>query len=399
MTDTARLGLPLLAAGQAQKHVTHNEALALLDALVQMRLDGLDRNDPPATPAEGAAYAVGPAPTGDWTGRAGMVALRSGGAWTFLSPAEGWLAWDGETGRLTVRTGAGWKGVDALVRALSELDTLSVGTGADPNNRLSVKARSALFAAPGSEGADGSVRIVLNRGAADGTASHLFQSNWSGRAETGISGDDRWRLKVSADGTSWHDAITADPAQGAVRIDVLTSGRDGPGFGGHIEIGHGDSRSGMVLIDASGAGKTGSAVVLRRGDDVVGSITTTPAGTVYGSVSDARLKCDVAPIADASERLAALKPCRFAFRSDPARRLDGFLAQEAAAVVPEAVTGAPDAVDADGIPVPMTLDPARLVPLLTASVQELAARVEALERKRDGRAQCAAVPPGPPESA
>ncbi len=399
MTDTARLGLPLLAAGQAQKHVTHNEALALIDALVQMRLEGLDRNDPPGTPAEGAAYAVGSAPTGAWAGRAGTVALRSGGAWRFLAPAEGWTAWDGGTGRVVIRAGGEWKSADALIRALSDLDTLSLGTGPDPNNRLSVKARSALFSAPGNEGADASLRVVFNRGAAGGSATHLFQSNWSGRAETGLAGDDRWRLKVSADGATWREAITADPAKGSVRIDALTSGRDGPGFGGRIEIGYGDARPALVCLDAGAVGSTGNAAVFRRGTAVVGSITTTPAGTVYGSVSDARLKRDVTPIADALERLAVLKPCRFAFSTDAERRFDGFLAHEAARAVPEAVTGTPDAVDGDGMPVPMTLDLARLVPLLTACVQELAARVEALERKRDRWAECARVPEGPPESA
>jgi hypothetical protein len=398
MTDTARLGLPLLAAGQAQKHVTHNEALALLDALVQMRLEAVDVNDPPEAPAEGEAHGVGPAPSGAWSGRAGAVAVRSGGAWTFLTPAEGWTAWDAGTGRLLVRTGSGWRSLDALLKRLGDLDALAIGTALDPNNPLSVKARSALFSSPGTEGEDGSLRVAFNRGAASGAATHLFQSDWSGRAETGLAGDDRWRLKVSVDGSLWRDAIVADPARGSVRIDALTSGRDGPGFGGRIEIGHTATRVGIVFLDASPSAEPGAAVVFRRGDAVAGSITTTAAGTVYGTVSDVRLKRDVAPITDALERLALLKPCRFAFRDAPERRLDGFLAHEAARAVPEAVTGAPDAEDEAEAPVPMTLDLARLVPLLTASVQKLAAKVEALERNRDRRAECAPAPPGPSES-
>ncbi|KTD99686.1 DUF2793 domain-containing protein [Sphingopyxis sp. H115] len=92
MTDmlaTPRLALPLLAVAQAQKEVTHNEALVLLDALVHAAvLDG-PLADPPADPAEGQCWIVGADPTGAWSGQAMAIACWSAGGWRFAAPRAG----------------------------------------------------------------------------------------------------------------------------------------------------------------------------------------------------------------------------------------------------------------------------------------------------------------------
>ena len=94
MTDTtAILGLPYLLPSQAQKHVTHNEALRQLDALVQLSAAEIGADTPPADPAEGDLYILGAAPTGSWAGQAGALALWEGSAWAFIAPREGWRAW------------------------------------------------------------------------------------------------------------------------------------------------------------------------------------------------------------------------------------------------------------------------------------------------------------------
>src|SRR3954451_6678588 len=90
---TSNLGLPLLAADQAQKHVTHNEALLLVDALVFLALLDRDLASPPSSPAEGARYLVAASPIGAWAGHAGHVAGYQDGGWTFLWPRVGWRAW------------------------------------------------------------------------------------------------------------------------------------------------------------------------------------------------------------------------------------------------------------------------------------------------------------------
>lgn len=95
MTDqtTARLALPLLQAGQAQKEASHNEALALLDLAAQAVVQAVGRNDPPADPAVGACWIVGTAPLGAWSGHAGAIAGWTAGGWRFLAPREGMAAW------------------------------------------------------------------------------------------------------------------------------------------------------------------------------------------------------------------------------------------------------------------------------------------------------------------
>jgi len=117
----------------------------------------------------------------------------------------------------------------------------------------------------------------------------------------------------------------------------------------------------------------------------VGYIATSGTTTSYVTSSDYRLKTDAQPMTGASDRVLALKPVNFAWKADGSR-VDGFLAHEAQAVVPEAVTGEKDAVDAEGNPEYQGIDQSKLVPLLTAALQEalteiadLKARVAALE--------------------
>ena len=113
----------------------------------------------------------------------------------------------------------------------------------------------------------------------------------------------------------------------------------------------------------------------QRTSGTVGAISTTTTSTSYNTSSDYRLKEDWQPMTGASERVKALKPVNFAWKVDGSR-VDGFLAHEAQAVVPEAVTGEKDAVDAEGKPVYQGIDQSKLVPLLTAALQEALAEIE-----------------------
>jgi hypothetical protein len=111
----------------------------------------------------------------------------------------------------------------------------------------------------------------------------------------------------------------------------------------------------------------------------VGSINVTTTTTAYNTSSDYRLKENVTAVADGIIRLQQLKPSRFNFIADPGKTVDGFIAHEAQAVVPECVTGTKDEVDADGNPVYQGIDQSKLVPLLTAALQEAIAKIETLE--------------------
>ncbi len=105
---TPHLALPYIAAAQAQKHVTHNEALRLIDGITQLAVEASNATTPPASPAEGARYLLGATPTGAWAGRGGALALLVDGAWLFATPSIGWIAYDKAVGALKVLKASGW---------------------------------------------------------------------------------------------------------------------------------------------------------------------------------------------------------------------------------------------------------------------------------------------------
>jgi hypothetical protein len=131
------------------------------------------------------------------------------------------------------------------------------------------------------------------------------------------------------------------------------------------------------MISANTGAATLQVFANNNGD--IGSITTSGSATAYNTSSDYRLKENVTPVPDGITRLQQLKPSRFNFIADPGKTVDGFLAHEAQAVVPECVTGTKDAVDEDDNPVYQGIDQSKLVPLLTAALQEAITRIEQLE--------------------
>ena len=90
---TSRHGLPMLQAGQAQKEVTHNEALVMLDLLAHPAVEALGAVTPPAAPEPGQAWIVGPDASGAWAGQEGALALWTAGGWRFAQARAGMLAW------------------------------------------------------------------------------------------------------------------------------------------------------------------------------------------------------------------------------------------------------------------------------------------------------------------
>jgi hypothetical protein len=109
LLTSARWKLPLLAVGQMQKEVTHNEALTLIDALIAPVIEASGVNDPPATPANGQCWLVGAAPTGAWTGAALHLACWTSGGWRLIAPRSGMTVRGVEAGELRF-DGAIWAG-------------------------------------------------------------------------------------------------------------------------------------------------------------------------------------------------------------------------------------------------------------------------------------------------
>jgi hypothetical protein len=113
MDTTRNLDLPFIAAAQAQKHVTHNESLRVLDAIVQLTVLDKDLGAPPGSPADGERFIVGPAASGAWTGQTDKVAAWQDAAWAFYAPRAGWLAWVADEGRLYAWSGSAWSALPA----------------------------------------------------------------------------------------------------------------------------------------------------------------------------------------------------------------------------------------------------------------------------------------------
>ena len=210
MDTTPRLQLPYIMPSQAQKHVTHNEALRLLDGLVQAVVKGRDLTSPPAAPAEGDAYVAAGGATGAWAGHANAIACFQDGTWQFLAPAPGWQAYDAGAGERILFDGSAWASADA---GGSRRPFFGINTDADATERLAVASSASLFTHEG-----GDHRLKVNKASAADTASHIFQTAYSGRAELGLAGDDDLHLKVSPDGESWHEALIAERASGGIRF-------------------------------------------------------------------------------------------------------------------------------------------------------------------------------------
>ncbi|MFD2237989.1 DUF2793 domain-containing protein [Aureimonas populi] len=223
---THHLSLPYLMPAQAQKHVTHNEALRLLDQMLHISVPTrAGRAEPPAAPAEGERHLVAEGATGAFAGQDGRIASFVDGAWTFLEPAAGWTLHAGDEATLHVHDGQGFRPVAGT--AGQEVAQWGVGAAPDAVNRLSVASPASLFSHAG-----GDHRMVVNKAAPADTASLVFQTGFSGRAEFGLAGEDAFSVKVSPDGAAWREALRADPATGALTAP------QGIDFGGPSRLAH-----------------------------------------------------------------------------------------------------------------------------------------------------------------
>lgn len=238
MDATANLALPYILPSQAQKHVPHNEGLRRLDALVQLSCIDRDLTEPPGSPSEGDRHIVAASATGDWSGRDEQIAIWQDGAWAFFAPLEGWLAWVQAEEALFVHDSVEW------VPAQTEtVDLFGINATADETNRFAISSPAVLL---NHEGADQQTKI--NKALATDTASLLFQTGFSGRAEFGLAGDDDFHVKVSADGSAWNEAIVIDRTTGEVSLPLTPSGSVPDGDDGAIQMNDSGSLAATGLI-------------------------------------------------------------------------------------------------------------------------------------------------------
>ena len=248
MDDTPNLKLPYIMAAQAQKHVTHNEAIRALDAIVQIGVADRDLTTPPASPTEGASYIVATGASGAWAGKDHKVAAWQDGAWAFYAPREGWIAWVADEDVLLAWDGTAWinaagvaagaftdlsdapasyssaAGLIAVVKSdetglefSDQVPLLGVNATPDSTNKLAIASEASLFNHAGA-----GHQHKINKSSTSDTASLLFQTGFSGRAEFGTAGDDDLHLKVSPDGSTWIEAIVVDKDSGDIGFGTAT---------------------------------------------------------------------------------------------------------------------------------------------------------------------------------
>jgi len=177
---------------------------------------------PPGSPAEGARYIVAAGPTGTWAGQAGKIAAFQDGAWAFYTPLEGWLTWVADENSVYAYDGAAWGVLSGGSAGVNPTPLVGVNATADTTNRLAVSSPASLFNHAGA-----GHHVKINKNAASDTAALLFQTGFSGRAEYGLAGDDDFHVKVSPDGSTWHEAIVVDKDTGEVSFPNTSLGGGG----------------------------------------------------------------------------------------------------------------------------------------------------------------------------
>jgi hypothetical protein len=171
------------------------------------------------------------------------------------------------------------------------------------------------------------------------------------------------RMRIGSDGTIYFN------------VTVAPSGS----VGGSAFLAESDSRRTLYMASTTTGATT--LQVFRNPNGQVGSITTSGSATAFNTSSDYRLKENVIAVTDGIARLQQLKPIRFNFIADPNKTFDGFFAHEVQTIVPEAISGEKDAVDDDNNPIYQGIDQSKLVPLLTAALQEAVTKIESLEAR------------------
>lgn len=199
-STTHRIALPYILQSQSQKEVTHNASLNIIDVLLQAAVISIGGNTPPGSPAAGDCHIIGASPTGSWVGQADAFAFYTTG-WNFIAPWEGLTVWANDANALYTYDGTGWV-TTVNLGSFQNLSMLGVNATADGTNKLSVASAAILLNHIGAD-----MQVKINKNASGDKASFLFQTGFSGRAEFGTLGDDNFTLKVSPDGSTFHDAL------------------------------------------------------------------------------------------------------------------------------------------------------------------------------------------------
>jgi len=224
MSDTPRLGLPLLQAAQAQKHVTVNEALVRLDGLAQLSLISISLSLPPTLASDGDCYGVAVGGVNDWAGQDGDIAIYSNGGWVFATPMAGWNAWVEDTATKVIHDDSDWvAGVAAMspngaamIHQVVEEDHV-IGVGATSIVPNVLPASAIIYGITG--------RVLTPLGGA--------LTGW----RLGVSGsDDRYGSGLGLSAGSWVRGLTSAPLTYYASTDLILTSEGADFVDGQVRL-------------------------------------------------------------------------------------------------------------------------------------------------------------------
>lgn len=217
MDKTVLLSLPYIMPSQAQKHVTHNEAIRKIDILMHLAVHSRSQSAPSETVDEGARFLIPAEAQGIFAGEENKIAAFVDSAWYFFEPQEGWHCFILDEELSVIFMNGAWR-EERVIPDLNPVDMVGINTSADAYNRFAVAAASVLLTHEG-----GGHQLKINKQATSDTASLLFQTNWSGHAEMGLNGSNDFSIKASADGSGWSEFLRLNTADKSVALGDFVS--------------------------------------------------------------------------------------------------------------------------------------------------------------------------------
>lgn len=206
-----KLNLPYIAPAQARKHITHNEAIRLLDSIVHLSVVSDNLSEPPLGLTEGA-YLLPLQSSAEWSDRGNEIAIRSDAGWDFHKPQIGWICYVQDINCLKIWNGNSWGSLSKSVGLNNHnLEKLGVQATADTLNRFALSSPASLFTHEGD-----SHRLKINKQSEADTASLILQTDYLTHAEIGLNGSNDTSIKVSSDGQTFQDSIVCDHQSGRV---------------------------------------------------------------------------------------------------------------------------------------------------------------------------------------
>jgi len=297
---------------------------------------------------------------------------------------------DGATGSLYLN------GANRVSSGVDEADSMTLTSDASASNGLNINATSGsikfYYNYLEKMRIDSSGNVSIGKSSSAGKSLEIYASTNAAmriqNSTTGTTGSDGLLIEMGGSDVliyNYENGVMKFGTNNAERMRIDSSGnfmvnRTSALDAGKVSLSYaGASQRGICIETDTTASTAQMRFVNPNGG--VGEILTSGSSTTYATSSDHRLKENVIDLADATTRVKQLQPKRFNFIADADTTVDGFLAHEVSDIVPEAITGTKDEVDAEGNPVYQGIDQSKLVPLLTASLKEAINKIEQLEAR------------------